>query len=228
MEGNHDMTNERMLERGRNAARGRGRKASVDVVPVSEETEFMINAAARGMRPETAPIEGERDGATEGGMVTRLKGGVNDTVTMYKETPSGWMPRRVAAGSIAMNLANGYKIRCPQCDGQHGGDPNECSGRDPIAVRICPVCGKRIYDNRVVKDVDLEVDDPNVIQDDAYKGSTPAIRTKAALDWHIWNRHPQEAREMGLASLPEAPRLAVPEVLQGSGVAAVMGAGIGT
>lgn len=219
---------EAMLERMKRVRAGRGNKASVAINAISEEHEFAINASQRRMRPVTEPIEGESDGATEGGNVTRLRGGVNDTVTMYKPTPAGWMPRRVTAGSIDMNLANGYKIRCPECNGHHGVDPNECSGRAPMAVRICPVCAKRIYDNRVSIDVDFQTDDPNVIQDEAYSASTPAVRTKAALDWHIWNRHPQEAREMGLAALPEAPKLSVPEVLQGHGIADVVGAGVAT
>lgn len=202
---------------------GRGQKAKTEIISISDEQEFAINAAQRAARPVTEPIEGESDGVTENGHVTRLRGGVNDTVTMYKPTPAGWMPRRVTAGSIAMNLANGYKIRCPQCNGQHGADPNECPGHDPVAVRVCPVCAKRIYDNRVTMDVDRQEDDPNVIQDDAYAASTPAVRTKAALDWHIWNRHPQEAREMGLAPLPEAPQLSVPTALQGRGVAEAVG-----
>ncbi len=212
------MTQETIQQR-----RARGlRAASVEVNPVSDEQEFLVQAKARRPSPVTSPIEGENDGLTEGGTVTRLRGGSSDTVTMYKPTPSGYMPRRVPVGSIAMNLANGYTIRCPQCNGHHGADPNDCTGRDPMAVRICQICGKRIYDNRVHAAVDPEIDDPNVIQDDAYSASTPAIRTKAALDWHMWNRHPQESREMGLASLPEAPRLEVPAALQGQGLASVM------
>lgn len=219
---------EAMLERMKRVRAGRGQKASVEVKAVSDETVFAIEAMNRPTQPVTHPIEGEADGVTEGGNVTRLRGGLNDTVTMYKPTPGGWMPRRVTAGSISMNLANGYKIRCPQCNGHHGTDPNECPGRDPIAVRVCPVCAKRIYDNRVTMDVDPQEDDPNVIHDDAYRASTPAIRTKAALDWHIWNRHPQEAREMGLAPLPEAPQYKVPDALQGHDIAAVVGAGVAT
>ncbi len=209
---------EAMLERMKLVRAGRGQRARTDIVAISDEQEFAINAAQRQIRPVTEPIEGESDGVTERGSVTRLRGGVNDTVTMYKPTPSGWMPRRVTAGSIPMNLANGYKIRCPQCNGHHGSDPNECTGREPMAVRLCPVCGKRIYDNRVAQAVDMQTDDPNVIQDEAYSASTPAIRTKAALDWHIWNRHPQEAREMGLAPLAEPPKFSVPEFLQGNGL----------
>src|SRR5688500_18088713 len=155
---------EAMLERMKRVRAGRGTKAKTDIVPIPDEAEFAINAAQRQFQPVTQPIEGESDGATEGGNVTRLRGGVTDTVTMYKPTPQGWMPRRVTSGSIPMNLANGYKIRCPQCNGHHGADPNECTGRDPIAVRICPVCAKRIYDNRVTAKVDLAEGDPNVIQ----------------------------------------------------------------
>lgn len=191
------------------------RAASVEVNPVHHDIEFMLAAANRERRPETAPLPGESEGLTEGGSVTQIKGGLKDTVTMYKPTPNGWMPRRVPIGSIAMNLAQGWRTTCGDCGGLHGADPNECPDRAATALRLCPVCGKRIYDNRVTTGVDPHLSDANVIQDDAYRASTPASRTKAALDWHIWNRHPQEAREMGLAALPEAPRLSVPEALQG-------------
>lgn len=219
---------EAMFERMKRVRAGKGKQASAVIQTVSEETEFMINAANRPSRPVNEPIEGENNGVTEGGIVTRLKGGLNDTVTMYKPTPNGYMPRRVTTGSISMNLANGFTIRCPQCNGHHGGDPNECAGRDPIAVRICPVCSKRIYDNRVQQAVDMRADDPNVIQDEAYAASTPAVRTKAALDWHIWNRHPQEAREMGLAALAKAPEEVVPDALKGHGLADIVGTGVAT
>lgn len=226
---------EEMLERMKRVRAGRAKKASADVVPITDEQEFIVRANQRPRNIVVEPIPGEEEGMTsvrapngQLGGVIQPKGGTNDTVTMYKPTPSGWMPRRVTVGSIGMNLANGFAIHCPQCGGDHGTDPNECPGRDPMAVRVCPVCGKRIYDNRVSLEIDRQEDDPNVIQDDAYAASTPAIRTKAALDWHIWNRHPQEAREMGLAALAEAPKFDVPDALKGHGLAEVMGAGVAT
>lgn len=209
--------NERMAR----ARAGRGQRAKVETIPISDVQEFITRQATRKPMVENSPVPGESDGATFNGTVSQLKGGVNDTEIMYKPTPNGYMPRRVTVGSVAMNIANGFKFRCPDCNGAHD-DPNDCAGRDPMARRICLVCGKKIDDNRVRMDVDMATDDPNVIQDDAYAASTPAIRTKAALDWHMWNRHPQESREMGLAPLTMAPEIKVPEALQGHGLAAVM------
>ena len=213
---------EAMLERMARVRAGKGKKAGVETIPISDVQEFVMRQATRQQMAENTAIPGESDGFTEGGTVTRLKGGVNDTEIMYKPTPNGYMPRRVTVGSVAMNIANGFKFRCPDCGGTHD-DPNDCTGRAPMARRICPVCGSKIDDNRVRQDVDLQTDDPNVIQDDAYAESTPAIRTKAALDWHMWNRHPQESREMGLAPLVAAPEIKVPEALAGHGLAAVAG-----
>ncbi len=183
------------------AARGKS-KGSAQVISIDQE--FAARNQGTRVRFNT-PIEGESDGITEGGNVEHQRPGL---VTMYKPTPQGYMPRQVPATSIAVNLENGWKSYCPDCNGQHGGDPNECPGREPIAVRICPVCDKRIYDNRVFtgyKSGASDANDPNVIADDSYKVSTPATRTKAALDLHIWMRHPQEAREMNLPSLPTDP-----------------------
>ena len=183
------------------------RKPSVTQQPsvISDDMEFAAVHKDEPIQRFVAPIGDENDGLTEGGSVTHERPG---TVTMYKPSSNGYTPRAVPAGSIGVLLKTGWRAHCPHCGGDHGPDPNECPGKDPVAVRLCPVCGKRIYDNRVI-DANTAIlmaageNDPNVIQDDAYAATTPAIRTKAALDLHIWTRHPQEAREMNLPSLPE-------------------------
>ncbi len=197
------------------------REARTEIVPnvISPDQEFAARHAADPMRESRTPVEDEHQGMTSGGTVTHVRPG---TVTMYKPTPNGYSPRQVPANRIGVNLMEGWRSVCPQCNGHHGSDPNACAGREPIAYRICPVCPPnangephKVYDNRVsgFSEEAVDHDDPNFIQDDAYAASTPAIRTKAALDWHIWNRHPQEAREMGLAAIAEQPSQRVPELL---------------
>ena len=108
-----------------------------------------------------------------------------------------------------MNLRNGWHSVCPDCSGQHSSDPNACPKRAPVAVRVCPVpsCGTRIYDNKVLGDVEATATvDPNVIKDDAYEVSTPASRTKAELDLHLWVKHARWAQTHQVAQLPAALR----------------------
>ena len=77
------------------------------------------------------------------------------TKVMYKPTEKhGYVPKTVAGSAIEMLLGQGWFEFCPDCngehldkDGQHSTDPNLCSARDPVAVRICPVCERRLYDN---------------------------------------------------------------------------------
>ena len=126
-------------------------------------------------------------------------------VVMYKPDGHGhYSPRIVDANAIPQLLENGFRPTCPECNGHHGANPNDCPARDPVAIRACPVCGKRVYDNMDLNPVQIEDEgDPNLIIDDSYASSTPATRTKVLLDMHIWAKHPQSARIMNLAPLPE-------------------------
>jgi hypothetical protein len=150
------------------------------------------------------------DDAAEGGVVTtHTRPG---TTVMYKPSKDGYSPRTVSVSALQLLLIQGWKERCPDChaphidkNGQHSTDPNLCTARDPIAVRVCPACEKRIYDNvGFTEGLAAGSDDPNVIQEAAYTESTPEIRTKASLDLHLWQKHPRQAQMMGVPPLPEA------------------------
>jgi len=135
------------------------------------------------------------------------------TTIMYKPSKDGYQPRTVSVSALRLLLIQGWKERCPDCnalhigpDGEQSTDPNLCSAREPIAVRVCPVCGKRLYDNiGFVEDTgSLAGSDPNVIHEEAYSQTTPEIRTKASLDLHLWQKHPRQAQMMGVPPLPDA------------------------
>lgn len=177
---------------------------------ISEDEAFLaMNEERRLVSQEGIPSENEgltgKSETTPAGVVTHTRPGV---VVMYKPDGRGhYSPRSVPVTAIKQNLESGFKANCPECGGQHGPDPNACPGRDPLAVRVCPVCGKRIYDNMDINPGDGlgdDDDDPNVIHDDAYASSTPQTRTKVLLDTHIWVRHPQSARIMNLPPLARA------------------------
>ena len=206
-------TDETMKQRMARVRAGRKppRKNTVERSTLSDNDVFLAQMA--NDRPErvSEPIEGEKDGVTEGGYVWYDRPG---TVTMYKPTPQGFFPRTVTKASTPQLLNEGWLPRCPDCGGSHGPEPNVCTGKDPVAIRICPVCGKKQPDNSPFE-VIFDDDDPNVIRDEAYENSTPATRTKAQLDLHLWTRHPQEARALNIAPLPEVPET-------------VMGAAVGT
>ncbi len=135
------------------------------------------------------------------------------TTTMYKPTKGGYEPRLVSSSALRLLLNQGWKEMCPDCNGhhldkqgQHSTDPNLCSGKDPVAVRECPVCQKRIYDNvGFMETTDYAgEEDPNIIREEAYNQSTGATRTKASLDLHLWQKHPRQAQMMAVPPLPEA------------------------
>ena len=135
------------------------------------------------------------------------------TMPLYKPTErSGWIPRLVSVSALPMLLKNGWLEFCPDCQdhhldrqGQITTDPNACAARNPVAVRVCPVCGKRLYDNLNLNTAVIEEDDdPNVIKDDAYNASTPEQRTKLKSDLHLWIRHPEWAQANGVPPLPTA------------------------
>jgi hypothetical protein len=143
------------------------------------------------------------------------------TLIMYKPTESqGYVPRTVSVSAVRMLLTQGWHEFCPDCkkrhidrDGNESTDPNLCSARDPVAVRVCRVCQKRIYDNQGFRfDGPMGATDPNVIEDDAYTATTPEERTQASLNLHYWIRHPRQAQMMNLPPLPEQLRDMVGEV----------------
>lgn len=135
------------------------------------------------------------------------------TIVMYKPTAKGYSPRTVSVSAIRQLLRQGWSEYCPDCGGEHlnrdgkvSTDPNLCNARDAVAVRECPECGKRIYDNQTppAKPRADGYVDPNVIQDEEYFSTTPEQRTRASLDIHMWVRHPRAAQMRGLAPLPTA------------------------
>ena len=137
------------------------------------------------------------------------------TMTMYKPTEShGYVPRTVSVSSLPLLLKQGWSDVCPDCGKEHldrngkpSTDPNLCSAREPVAVRVCPVCHKRIYDNMTPQYANTDDsidDDPNVIKDETFTMTTPAERTRLMLDLHLWAKHPRQAQMMGRPSLPTA------------------------
>ena len=131
-----------------------------------------------------------------------------ESVTLYKPTEYGYFPRKVPVTNMTMLLEAGYLPECPDCGGHCGTDTNSCPGRDKRLFRICPMasCGRRIYDHPIAATEETD-DDPMAIRDDAYEQSTPELRTRAAMDAHIWSRHPSLAVTMGLGSrLPTVAR----------------------
>ena len=141
------------------------------------------------------------------------------TKIMYKPTERhGYVPKTVAGSAVGMLLKQGWFEFCPDCNSEHldksgqtSTNPNLCKARDPIAVRICPVCQGRIYDNVRFGEGAEEIDDVNVIKDDSYAKSTGETRTRASLDVHLWVRHPRQAQMMNIKPLPAAMRDMVEE-----------------
>lgn len=133
------------------------------------------------------------------------------TKVMYKPLGKrGYEPRNVSSSAVGVLLAEGWYEYCPMCQNEHldkngaaSTDPNLCAARDPLAVRVCPVCDKRIYDNvQFSETAEDDGSDPNVIREEGYSQSTPESRTKASLDLHLWVKHPRQAQMMGVPALP--------------------------
>ncbi len=191
-------------------------QASVDVeevAPVGRSAEVFAAENERKMEESVERATGE-DGNPV--VTTHTRAG---TLIMYKPTETqGYVPKTVSVSAIRLLIRQGWHETCPEChkkhinkDGQESTDPNLCSARDPVAVRVCSVCSKRIYDNvGLFKEADTE-DDPNVIEDDAYDLSTPASRTQASLNVHLWVRHTRQAQMMNVPPLPAAMREMVEE-----------------
>ncbi len=200
---------QRALDRGFGkpvAERQAGKVETHDNVPVGRSPEVLI-AEEGGKRVKTVEGGNEADG---GVITTHTRPG---TTVMYKPNGGhGYAPRTVSATALRLLLDEGWQEQCPDChaphldkQGEHSTDPNLCSARDPVAVRECPVCQKRIYDNVGFEEAAVEdEEDPNLIREEAYTKSTGETRTKASLDLHLWQKHPRRAQMMNVPPLPEA------------------------
>jgi len=145
--------------------------------------------------------------------------------TVYKLTPTGCVRIAIAVQSIGSVLSTpGYAPECFDCGRddclyvtQVRGEvsTNECEAKAARPYRACPVrsCRKPIYDSAPTgKFLSDEFDHSGrviegAIDDDEYNTSTPASRTKAAMDLHLIGFHPQEAMEMGIQKPRELPRM---------------------
>jgi hypothetical protein len=189
-----------------------GKAASVDVI---ENPRVVSSRAARRQaafvaRHENNRVDSDMAGP-EAGVVIMERGRLG-RVTMYKPMENGsFVPRTVAVSSMRLLLKEGWSEFCPKCGGDHldrngqpTTDPNACPNNPRVAVRRCPVCLKRIYDNMAeiqpVTSDELE-DDPNLIPDEVTL-TTPEQRTRLQLDLHLWRVHPRQAQMMGRPSLP--------------------------
>ena len=208
-----------------------GKTASVDIednvpvgipnddIPVGTKSPKVLIAENEGRMVKTQETTAGEDGTV---VTTHTRPG---TLIMYKPTERhGYVPKRVSGSAVRLLLVQGWQEVCPECSSRHvdkdgieSTDPNLCSAREPLAVRVCRVCSKRIYDNLGFTDEgeSVESDDPNVIQDDVYTSTTPAQRTEASLNLHYWLRHPRQAQMMNLPPLPVAMRDMVEETRAG-------------
>lgn len=171
-----------------------------DIAPVGVDTDVLLAENEKQMVKTVERTTGE-DGTPV--TTTHTRPG---TKIMYKPFAGGYMPKTVSRSSLGLLIRQGWKEFCPDCKGEHldkqgqaSTDPNLCSARDPVAVRVCPVCDKRIYDNvRFSEEAGDAGDDVNVIREAAYENSTGASRTKISLDRHLWERHERQAQMMNV------------------------------
>lgn len=193
----------------------------------------LLKAKARSATPTAMEEDFSEDAQAAGGdarLVARVARSGFGTLPVYKLTPSGVVRIAVAVQSINEVLSHpDYSAECQDCGRsncmyytQIKGEvsTDQCPGKPARQLRVCPVssCRKRVYDPMPlgVFKVD-EFDhstrddegDPNIIRDEEYSNSTPATRTKAAMDLHVIANHPTEALQMGLSRPAELPRLQV-------------------
>ena len=203
------------------------RAASVHTTSSNVNSDTVFLAENAGRRRNQATQRDDLDGGHDTLGVTIIETNRPDTIYMWKpgrRRPDGtteYTPRLISVVAIGENLRNGWKQHCPDCGLDHidrngiiSSDPNLCPARPPVMLRLCPVCGKRIYDNLTPDSYLSEEDseDPNVIKDESYTATTPEERTAAQLNLHMWLRHPQQAMMRGLPPLPTALR----EVVEGA------------
>lgn len=205
----------------------RGRPARIDIqasdlATLSRDMEFEAMHAGRPAVSRSYPVDGEDDAATgkdglPAGVVTAK---TQDRIRMWVSTSNGWQMRIVPVTAITQNLQNGWKSYCPDCGtNTHDGGPNDCPARESVMYTVCPVCiiPTQIYDNyqiSAVSEIEKFYDDPNFVHIDAFTASTPQKRVEAGLILHMWSRHPQETRSMGIAPLPEPSLTVLESMLQ--------------
>ena len=183
----------------------------------------MLKAKARGAAVENVVEEFiDDDTKAANGKVTVSRSGFGK-LPVYVLTPNGVVRRHVNIQSIEEVLRQPhYSAVCFDCGSDRcSGEMNGCTGRPARLYRVCPVrsCSKSIYDTvptgQFLSDefdhADREDtgDDPNIIRDTTYSNSTPASRTKAAMDLHLIAFHSATAAELGIGRPAEMPRLAV-------------------
>lgn len=211
-----EWTDEQRAEASRRAkARGLGtrirKRASVEMQDVELEPD--ASSAVFSAKNSGGMVRSVDQAKGEDGSPVTTTHTRPGTLTMYKPTEGqGYAPRTVSVSAIRILLSEGWSEHCPECgkdhidkDGNPSTDPNLCSAREPVALRICPVCQKRIYDNvRFTERAEATDGDPNVIQDEAYAASSPEERTKVLLNLHLWVRHARQAQMMNVPALPAA------------------------
>lgn len=133
-------------------------------------------------------------------------------VWMYKREVWGWRRLKVSRNSVAELIGAGFLDRCGSCGSTRcPGTINGCASGKKRMYRMCPVAGcnegrgKHIYDLDDPNKTDKPSNDPFAIQDSFYSNSTPALRTKAALDAHIRAFHETEAIARGLMNIQQVP-----------------------
>lgn len=122
----------------------------------------------------------------------------DDLVSMYDREGRR---RLIPEGSVRVVLAEGLSLECPYCNSEHeSDDPNACPELPKLKYRKCPVCGRRVYDDRAIAEIE---EDPLAIPTPL--PNTPEDRTRAKLDEHIIAYHRTHARQMGLVRPDPAP-----------------------
>lgn len=136
--------------------------------------------------------------------------GIKKAIVSHKSDPMIFMydaqgrRREVPEGSVRVCLTEGLFLECPLCGGEHeGNDANACPGLPRVQYRRCPVCGKKIYDDRAVPEA-MATDEPGLIPTDL--PSTPEARTQATWEAHMVAYHEQAARRAGLMTADSARR----------------------
>lgn len=197
-------------------------EARVEEIETKQPTRRVSREQAFIARTSSAQASDEMQFSADGvtGNITHDRPG---TVVMYKPSQRmGYQARTVSASAVPMLFRQGWSDICPDCKDHHldrNGNPttdlNACKAREAVAVRVCPVCRKRVYDNMsVTQALIADDDDPNVIADESYGSNDPATRTKQKMDLHLWVRHPEWAQANGVPPLPSAFREMVETPLQ--------------
>ncbi len=122
-----------------------GKGASVDIVenPRVQSTSYRNRAAAAEafVARNEERQESSRETGPDGVVIEHNRPG---TVVMYKPTETqGYVPRTVSVSSMRLLLGQGWQEHCPLCGKDHidklghpSTDPNLCSARPPVAVRV--------------------------------------------------------------------------------------------